>query len=172
MLIGNDIATPFGRPRRIDSNQLARPTFAQLGDQRSVRYVTRPEDCVRGAGTGREWSEKPAVIASCAVIRLCEEVCMAALLENISEGFSSLGTRQVLDHLGPIAVGAEIEISARCRRVDGSYSSWDVTVADDFEIVGKGCMDFVVVHRLRFEAKRLDRKYLAIALDAGLAWAG
>lgn len=66
--------------------------------------------------------------------------------------------RRPLGHLGPIAIGATIEITALCTRTHGPYSSWRITVHDAREIVGRGRMDFVVVHRTRYEARRLAPK--------------
>lgn len=139
------------------------PTLARVGDERAVGYRTGPQDCVQAAGPGPEWSNKPPVVASYAVIRLCEELCMVALLETMPEGFCSLGTRQHLGHLGPIAVGAEITITARCVRARGRFSSWRVTVRDSHEVVGEGRMDFVAVHRPHYEARRLEPKRAALA---------
>jgi predicted thioesterase len=130
------------------------------------RYVTAAEDCVRKAGSGREWSDKPPVVASCAIIRRCEELFMIALQQGMLERHCSLGIRQQLDHLGPVAVGAEIEITARCIRGRGRYSSWHIIVRDADEIVGQGRMDFVVVHRSRYEARRLNPTRAALALDS------
>jgi predicted thioesterase len=139
-----------------------KPTFAQPGTVRDATYRTGPQDCVQTVGPGPEWSNKPAVVASCAVIRLCEELCMIALLDTMPEGYCSLGTRQHLGHLGPIAIGAEIAITARCVRARGRYSSWEVTVRDSHEVVGQGRMDFVAVHRPRYEAHRLAPKRAAL----------
>lgn len=146
------------RSRRTD---VSHPGATYVG-----RYVTGAEDCVHKAGFGPQWSDKPPVVASCAIIRICEELCMIALQQGMPEGHCSLGIRQQLDHLGPVAVGAEIEITARCTRGRGRYSSWHIVVRDAHEIVGQGCMDFVVVHRPGYEARRLRPKHAALALNS------
>lgn len=153
--------------RRFSPRSIRGPRTAPLvrrGVLRDARYRTRPEDCVQIAGPGPEWSNKPPVIASYAVIRLCEELCMVALLDAMPEGYCSLGTRQHLGHLGPIPVGAEIIITVRCVRARGTYSSWQVTVRDSHEVVGEGRMDFVAVHRPRYEAHRLAPKRAALGI--------
>ena len=91
---------------------------------------------------------------------------MAALQGSMPESHCSLGVRQQLDHLGPVAVGAEIEITARCTRGRGRYSSWEIVIRDAHEVVGEGRMDFVVVHRPDYEAQRLGPKHAALALNA------
>jgi predicted thioesterase len=148
----------------LDFRRSRSATLAQRGLLRDARYQTGPQDCVQTAGPGPEWSNKPPVVASYAVIRLCEELCMVALLDTMPEGYCSLGTRQNLGHLGPIAVGAEIAITVRCVRARGRYSSWHVTVRDSHEIVGQGRMDFVAVHRPCYEANRLAPKRAALGV--------
>ncbi|MQY18542.1 thioesterase family protein [Nocardia macrotermitis] len=149
-----------------NSFRRSRNTLARVGDAREASYRTAAQDCVQVAGPGPEWSNKPPVVASYAVIRLCEELCMVALLETMPEGFCSLGTRQHLGHLGPIAVGSEITITARCVRARGRFSSWQVTVRDSHETVGEGRMDFVAVHRPHYEARRLAPKHAALAASS------
>jgi predicted thioesterase len=134
------------------------PVIVRRGTSRVVRYRTLPTDSVRDVAPGREWWDKPPVVSSVAVIRQCEELCMTALLEVIPDGHCSLGTGQQLDHCGPIAVGSEVEIQARCTRSRGRQSSWWVTVRDTHEVVGKGRFDFVIVDRSRFEERRLTPK--------------
>ncbi|MBY8856143.1 hypothetical protein K7711_06620 [Nocardia sp. CA2R105] len=109
------------------------PTLARVGEERDASYSTGPQDCVQAAGPGPEWSNKPPVVASYAVIRLCEEL-----------------------------VGAQITITARCVRARGCFSSWQVTVRDSHETVGEGRMDFVAVHRPHYEARRLEPKRAAL----------
>lgn len=147
-------------------------TIARRGTERVASYITRAGDCVQTVGPGPEWFNKPPIVASCAAIRLCEELCMVALLETMPDGYCSLGTRQHLDHLAPIAVGAEIEISARCTDAHGRFSSWQVAIRDAHEIVGRGVMDFVAVDRVHYEAHRLAPKRAEITMpdDAELRW--
>lgn len=89
---------------------------------------------------------------------------MAALLESLPADHCSLGMKQELGHLGPIAVGFEIEIVARCVRSRGRFSSWQVAVRDPHETVGSGRMDFVAVHRTRYESRRLAPKQAALTI--------
>ncbi|MBO0853255.1 MAG: hypothetical protein J2P18_05745 [Nocardia sp.] len=143
-------------PRTAGDSQTS--VLARCGTERTARYLTGANDCVHAAGSGRQWAYKPPVIASYAVIRWCEELCMIALLDTMPQGYCSLGVQQRLRHLGPIAVGAEIEITARCVRVGGRFSRWEVVVRDRHELVGHGHMDFVAVDRTRYEQQRLAPK--------------
>ena len=136
--------------------------LAHRGALHTMSYITQPTDCVQRAGIGLEWSDKPPVVASTAVIRLCEQACMQALLPVMPQGHYSLGCGQQLDHTGPIVIGAEIRIAARCVRARAFYSRWQVTVQDAHGTVGTGWMDFVVVGKVAFEARRVAPKYAAL----------
>jgi len=153
---GAPVAGPLGLVKA--SLLRRRPMVARRGTVHVMRYLTRRSDSVQDVGPGREWSDKPPVVASFAVIRLCEQVCMTALLDTMPGGHCSLGSVQQLVHCGPIAIGAEIEITVRCTRSRGRHSRWQVTVRDAHEVVGRGWMEFVVVDRPRFEERRLTPK--------------
>jgi predicted thioesterase len=137
----------------------ARPT---PGDTRVMQYLTSPADCVQTTGVGREWSDKPPVVASCVLVRLSEQVCMQALLESMPDEHCSLGVLQQLQHHAPAVVGAEIVLTAHLTRVHGRHTSWHVTIEDRHETIASGRMDFVTVHRPSYESRRLAAKHLAI----------
>lgn len=154
------------QPNRIGMRRTSRRAdVAPTGTTYVRRYVTAVEDCVHNAGSGREWVSKPPVTASCAIIRICEEVCMIALQQYMPQDYCSLGVRQQLDHLGPVPIGAEIVLTAQCTNGRGRYSSWHIVIRDAQEIVAEGRMDFVVVHRPDYEARRLLPKQAALALN-------
>ncbi|MBO0882851.1 MAG: hypothetical protein J2P17_21455 [Mycobacterium sp.] len=150
----------------VTTRRLQAPSVARCGTEITARHRTGPDDCVHSAGSGAQWADKPPVIASYAVIRWCEELCMIALLDAMPEGYCSLGVEQRLSHLGPIAVGSEIVITARCVRARGRFSRWEVVVRDCHELVGQGHMDFVAVYRTRYEQRRLSPKYRALQQNA------
>jgi predicted thioesterase len=143
----------------INVRTISAPTQLSPKDTAVMRYITRPEDCVQTAGVGREWSDKPAVVASCVLVRLCEQVCMRALLESMPDGYCSLGVQQQLHHHAPVVVGAEIVLTAHLTGLRDHHTSWHVTVEDRHETVASGRMDFVDVHRTRYETRRLTAKY-------------
>lgn len=76
------------------------------------------------------------------LIKLCEQYCMAVLLETMPHGHCSLGSGQHFDHRGPIAVGAEIETTVRCTEARDLRSRREVTVRDTHGVVGEGWMAF------------------------------
>ncbi|GHF80987.1 putative thioesterase [Amycolatopsis bartoniae] len=139
-----------------------RPALAQVGTVRQSRYVTQAADCVQQGGPGREWSDKPPVVASYVLVKLCEQYCMVALLENMPEGYCSVGSGQLLNHRAPVVIGAEVTFTVRCTEARGSYSKWEVVVEDSHGVVGDGWMAFAVVHKADFEARRIAPKHAAV----------
>ncbi|GAA1978346.1 thioesterase family protein [Amycolatopsis minnesotensis] len=137
---------------------------ARVGETRSTRYTTQPADCVQLGGPGPEWTDKPPVVASYVLIRLCEQYCMTVLLEDMPHGHCSLGSGQHFDHRGPIAVGAEIETTVRCVAAEDLRSKWEVTVRDAQDVVGAGWMAFALVDKARFEARHVTPKYATLTI--------
>ncbi|MFD9959716.1 hotdog domain-containing protein [Amycolatopsis sp. NPDC058986] len=151
---------PAARPRIVDGRSVSGSGDpVRIGETRSARYVTQPGDCVRLGGPGPEWTDKPPVVASYVLIRLCEQYCMAVLLETMPRGYCSVGSGQHLNHRGPIAIGAEIETTVRCAEAAGLRSRWDVTVRDAHSVVGEGWMTFALVEKAGFEARHVAPKY-------------
>jgi acyl-CoA thioesterase FadM len=74
----------------------------------------------------------------------------------------SLGVQQQLHHHAPVVVGAEIVLTAHLTCLRDHHTSWHVTVEDRHETVASGHMDFVNVHRTRYETRRLAAKYPTI----------
>jgi predicted thioesterase len=144
----------LGKPRRL--------SLAETGTTHAISYLTKPSDCVQESGPGREWSDKPPVVASAAIIRLCEQVCMQALLAVTPCGHCSLGNGQQFEHSGPVVIGAEIRLTARCVKAQGSYSRWQVTVLDAHGRIGAGWMAFVIVSKAAFESRSVAPKYAAL----------
>ncbi|MFE0019836.1 thioesterase family protein [Amycolatopsis sp. NPDC059021] len=162
-----DGCAPAVRPRIVDGRRVFGPgELVRVGETRCVRYVTQPGDCVRLGGPGPEWTDKPPVVASYVLIRLCEQYCMAVLLETMPRGYCSVGSGQHLKHRGPIAIGAEIETTVRCAEAAGLRSRWEFTVRDPHSVVGEGWMTFAVVEKAGFEARHVTPKYAMLTRSA------
>lgn len=129
------------------------------GTVRTVRYQASADDSVqRLAGRSAEFARKPDIVASARLLELCEWPCMDAVREVIEPAECSLGARQRLDHHAPIAIGAELTITARCTVAAHPYSEWEVDVHDGHEAVGRATLAFIVVDRVEFEQERLTPK--------------
>lgn len=129
------------------------------GTVRTVRYQATAADSVRRlAGRSVEFARKPDIVASARLLELCEWPCMDAVRDVIEPAECSLGARQRLDHQAPIAIGAELTITARCTVAAHPYSEWEVAVHDGHEAVGRATLAFIVVDRNEFEQERLAPK--------------
>lgn len=149
-------------PARSWSPDPAAATGWLRGTVRTVRYQVTAADSVRRlAGRSVEFARKPDVVASARLLELCEWPCMDAVRDAIAPAECSLGARQHLDHQAPIAIGAELTITARCTVATHPYSEWEVDVHDGHETVGQATLAFVVVDQDTFERQRLRPKTTA-----------
>ena len=130
-----------------------------VGQTQTVMYRVGPENMVQQLLPGvREFMHKPEVMASGWLLGVCEWPAMLALRSHIRDDECSLGTRFELVHLAPVPVGATLTIHARCERVEGRYSEWQVDASDDIELVASGTLGFRVVNLQRFISRRLEPK--------------
>ncbi len=63
-----------------------------------------------------------------------------------------------LTHRAPVAPGALLTVTARAILVDELYSCWQVSAADEHEVVARGTVDFTVVELASFLTRRLAPK--------------
>jgi fluoroacetyl-CoA thioesterase len=94
-----------------------------------------------------------AVLGTPRVVALCEEAAVAALVNRLKPGETSVGMRVQLDHLTPSAVGSRIRAEATLERVEGRRLTFTVSVTDARGLVAAGKITRVVVVRERFLEK-------------------
>lgn len=104
------------------------------------------------------------VLATPALVGLCERAAMAALAEHLPEGARTVGTLVELQHLAPTPVGATVTVNARVERTDGRLVWFALQAHDGDEEIGVGRHCRAVVDGARFEA-RVDRKRKALLGD-------
>jgi predicted thioesterase len=77
-----------------------------------------------------------AVLSTPSMIGLMEQCCREALLRDLGPGAAVLGAAVCISHEAACRVGDEIAVRARLREVEGTRSTWDVSVrtADDRRI--------------------------------------
>ena len=93
------------------------------------------------------------VLATPRVIALCEEAAVAALVNRLKPGETSVGMRVQLDHLTPSGVGARVRAEATLERVEGRRLTFTVSVSDGRGLVAAGKITRVVVSTERFMEK-------------------
>ncbi len=98
------------------------------------------------------------------MIRDIEFTCRELLMEHSEAGEDSVGTRVDIDHLAPALVGSEVEISVAVTEVKGRSVTFDVSVRDAIEDIGRGRHGRFIVDvaktAARLEAKAAKMKPL------------
>lgn len=103
---------------------------------------------------GREF----AVYATPRMVNDVEYACRDMLLEHLDEGEDSVGAHVSIDHLAPTPMGLGVTIEARIVEIDRRKVTWEFSVRDPVEEVGRGRHTRFVVEtaktRERLSAKR------------------
>ena len=99
-----------------------------------------------------------AVYATPRMVSDVEYTCRDMLLEHLDPGEDSVGAHVSIDHLAPTPMGLQVTIEARIVDVDRRKVTWEFSVKDPVEEVGRGRHVRFVVEtaktRERLAAKR------------------
>ena len=96
------------------------------------------------------------------MLRDIERTCRTLAVEHLDEGEDSVGAHVTLDHLGPTLKGMWVEVAAKLVEVDGRRISFEVSVRDSIQQVGKARHVRFVVDKTR-QKKRLAAKAAKLA---------
>ena len=101
-----------------------------------------------------------AVYATPRMVSDIEYACRDMLLEHLDAGEDSVGTHVSIDHLAPTPMGLQVTIEVRVTEVDRRKITWEFSVRDPLEEVGRGRHVRFVVEtaktRERLAAKRVQ----------------
>lgn len=120
---------------------------AEPGATGTAELVVGERDTARALGSG-----DLEVLGSPRVGALGEAAAVAALAGAIAPESTSVGTRLVLEHLAPTAIGAAVQATARLAAVEGRRLSFEIEVVSDGLLVARLTHDRAVVDRARFLA--------------------
>ena len=99
-----------------------------------------------------------AVYATPRMVSDVEYTCRDMLLEHLDPGEDSVGAHVSIDHLAPTPMGLDATIEVRITEVDRRKVTWEFSVKDPIEEVGRGKHVRFVVEtaktRERLAAKR------------------
>ena len=90
------------------------------------------------------------VLATPRVIALCEEAAVAAVLDHLPAGHTTVGMRVQVDHLAPTSVGSEVAAEATLEKVEGRRLTFTVSVSDHCGLIAAGKVTRVLVETERF----------------------
>ena len=135
-------------PTRV-SSVLARITPGLTG---TAEIVVGPEHTAAFVGSGRI-----AVLATPVMINLIEAAALAAVEHLLPGGHQSLGIKLDISHTAATPVGLRVTATAEVIHVEGRTITFRVEARDEFEPIGGGSHQRVVVSVERFD-ERVQRK--------------
>jgi predicted thioesterase len=123
---------------------------AGLSTRREI--VVDPERCIGFMG------KEGAVYATPRMVSDVEYTCRDYLLQHLDEGEDSVGTHVTIDHLAATPMGLKAVVEIRIAEIDRRKVTFEFTVSDSIEPVGRGKHVRFVVEtaktRERLAAKR------------------
>jgi predicted thioesterase len=114
--------------------------------------VVGPEHTAPFVGSGRI-----AVLATPVMINVIEAAALAAIEHLLPSGHQSLGIHLDVSHTAATPVGLRVTATAEVVRLEGRTVTFRVEARDDFESIGGGSHQRVVVSVARFD-ERVQRK--------------
>ncbi len=109
--------------------------------------------------------EKGRVYATPMLVRDIEFACRDLLLRHLEPGEDSVATHVEFDHLAATLLGMRAEITATVAAIRGRYVTFDVSVRDDVDLVGRGRITRFIV-----EVAMTERRLAAKAKSVGIPW--
>ncbi len=131
------------------STVLARISPGQTG---SAEIVVGPEHTAPFVGSGRI-----AVLATPVMINVIEAAALAAVEHLLPAGHQSLGIHLDVSHTAATPVGLRVTATAEVVRLEGRTITFRVDARDEFEPIGGGSHQRLVVSVARFD-ERVQRK--------------
>ena len=130
------------------------PVLAKItpGLTGTAEIVVGPEHTAPFVGSGRI-----AVLATPVMINVIEAAALAAIEHLLPAGHQSLGIHLDISHTAATPIGLRITARAEVLGVEGRTVSFRVEARDDFEPIGGGTHQRVVVSVSRFD-ERVQRK--------------
>ena len=99
------------------------------------------------------------VYSTPSMVRDIEYTCHELLNEHLDDGENSVGSHVSVDHIGATVEGDEVEVSVTITAVEGRAVSFEATVKDSLEEVGRGVHNrFVVDVQKTYERLTEKRK--------------
>lgn len=131
----------------MDLTQLVQP-----GLIREETYTVEDQHSALAVGSGAA-----RVLATPWMIAFMERAAHRLLAERLPEGSSSVGVQVDVRHTAPTPVGNRVQVTVEVTEVNALLVSFAVRLKDDYEVVGEGRHQRVVIDAARFE-RRVEAK--------------
>jgi fluoroacetyl-CoA thioesterase len=95
----------------------------------------------------------PEVFATPMMVLTLENAALNAIREFLDVGESAVGTAINILHLAATPVGHQVTAEAQVTGVNGRRIMFNVRAFDEYEQIGSGTHERIVVDRARFDAK-------------------
>src|SRR5580658_5689651 len=118
----------------------------------TAEIVVGPEHTAPFVGSGRI-----AVLATPVMINVIEAAALAAIEHLLPQGHQSLGIHLDVSHTAATPVGVRVAATAEVVSLEGRTVTFRVEARDEFEPIGGGTHQRVVVSVARFD-ERVQRK--------------
>lgn len=140
--------------RADDADVMANPDLSSIrpGTTGSSEITVAPHHTAPHVGSGRI-----AVLATPVMINVIEAAALAAIEHLLPDGHQSLGIHLDVSHVAATPVGLRVTATAEVVSVEGRTIVLRVAARDEFETIGTGTHQRVVVNVARFD-ERVRRK--------------
>ena len=118
----------------------------------AAELTVAPEHTAARVGSG-----EIAVLATPVMINVIEAAALAAVEHLLPAGHQSLGIHLDVRHFAATPVGLRVTATAEVTRIEGRTISFRVEARDEYELIGGGTHQRVVVSVARFD-ERVQRK--------------
>jgi predicted thioesterase len=125
----------------------------------TAQIIVAKEHTAPFVGSGRI-----AVLATPVMINVIEAAALEAIEHLLPEGHQTLGTHLDVSHVAATPVGLRVTATAEVVKVEGRTITLRVEARDEFEVIGNGSHQRVVVSVPRFD-ERVQRKTRAADHD-------
>ena len=99
------------------------------------------------------------VYSTPSMVRDIEYTCHELLMNHINDSENSVGTHVSVDHIGATVEGDTVEVTVTITKVEGRAVSFEATVKDSVEEVGRGVHNrFVVDVEKTYERLKAKRE--------------
>ena len=105
----------------------------------------------------RVGSGRIRVLATPVMINLIEAAALAAVEQSLPDQHQSLGTRLDISHVAATPVGMRVRATAEVVGVEGRTLRFRVRAEDEFDLIGEGTHERVVVNVERLDERVRDK---------------
>jgi len=104
-----------------------------------------------------EFQQMPKVFATGFMVGLMEWTCLKVLEDHLDEGEGSLGVHINVSHLAATVPHQVVTVEAEVTKVDGRRVAFHVKARDEFDVIGEGEHERVIVTWDKFISRVNDK---------------